>query len=158
ELFGRAVDVFFVWGGSGANVMALASLWRPAGAAICTDISHIHVDETASPERVVGIKLLDMPNVGGKLVPAHIESQVFARGVEPHADLWACATAQPPEAGALCSPAEVAALCEVAHRHGMKIHMDGARIANATAALGGTLEALRSFTVDAGIDVISFGG
>jgi threonine aldolase len=48
ELFGRAVEVLFVWGGSGANVTALASMWRPAGAVICTDIAHINVDETAS--------------------------------------------------------------------------------------------------------------
>jgi threonine aldolase len=64
---------------------------------------------------------------------------------------------QPTELGALYQPQEIAALCETAHRHGMRVHLDGARIANATAALGGTTDALRAFTVDAGVDVVSFG-
>jgi threonine aldolase len=158
EIFGRAVDVFFVWGGSGANVMALASLWRPAGAVVCTDIAHIHVDETASPERVVGVKLLDMPNVGGKLVPAHIDAHVHTLGVQHHAQPCAISLTQSTECGTVYTADEVAALADTAHRYGMKVQMDGARIANAVAALGGTLDALRSFTVDAGVDVISFGG
>jgi len=158
ELFGREVDVFFVWGGSGANVMALASMWRPAGAVICTDVSHIHVDETASPERVVGMKLLDMPNHDGKLVPAHIEAFVHTLGVEHHAQPCAISLTQATEYGTLYMADEVAELAELAHRYGMKVHMDGARIANAAAALGNSAAALRSFTIDAGVDVISFGG
>ena len=158
ELFGATVEVYFVWGGSGANVMALASMWRPAGAVICTDVAHIHVDETASPERVVGIKLLDMPKERGKLLPAHIEAHLHTIGVEHHAQPCAISITQSTESGTVYTPSEVAALADLAHRHGMKVHMDGARIANATAALGSTDDALRSFTVDAGVDVISFGG
>lgn len=158
ELFGRPVDVYFVWGGSGANVMALASVWRPAGAVICTDIAHINVDETASPERIVGMKLIDLPHAGGKLLPEHVESQMHALGIEHHAQPCAISITQSTECGTLYTADEVAALADAAHRHSMWVHMDGARIANAAAALGGTVEALRAVTVDAGVDVISFGG
>lgn len=158
ELFGRTVAPFYVWGGSGANVMALMALARPADAVICTDISHINVDETGSPERIVGAKLIDVPNAGGKLTPAQIEAQLYAVGDEHHAQPAIVSITQSTELGTLYSPDEVAAITDVAHRNGMRVHLDGARIANATAALGGTVEALRSFTVDAGVDVISFGG
>ena len=65
---------------------------------------------------------------------------------------------QSTELGTVYTPDEVAALCDTAHRMGMLVHLDGARLSNATAALGGTVAALRSFTVDAGVDVVSFGG
>lgn len=159
ELFGREVGVFFVWNGSGANVMSLASMWRPAGAIVCTDIAHINIDETAAPEKVVGAKLLGVPSTSGKLQPAQID--VIARnglGVQHHPQPCAVSITQATECGTLYQPVEVAAIAEMAHHHGMTVHLDGARIANATAAFGGTAEALRSFTVDAGVDVISFGG
>jgi len=158
ELFGRTVAPFYVWGGSGANVMALMAFARPADAVICTDISHINVDETGSPERIVGVKLIDVPSTGGKLTPAQIDAQVYAIGDEHHAQPGIVSITQSTEIGTLYTPDEVAAIVEVAHRHGMRVHVDGARIANATAALGGTVEALRSVTVDAGVDVVSFGG
>ena len=158
ELFDRPVEVFFVWGGSGANVMALASMWRPAGAVICTDIAHINIDETASPERVVGVKLLDQPSVDGKLRAEQIETEAHRLGVQHHPQPCGVSITQTTECGTVYTPDEVAAIAVAARRHGMKLHMDGARIANAAAALGGTPEALRSFTVDAGVDVISFGG
>ncbi|MGE0511571.1 MAG: low specificity L-threonine aldolase [Acidimicrobiia bacterium] len=158
ELFGRDVDTYYVWGGSGANVMALTALARPADAVICTDISHINVDETSSPERIVGAKLIDVPSTDGKLSPAQIEAQLYALGDEHHAQPGIVSITQATEIGTLYSPAEVGAIVEIAHRHGLRVHLDGARIANATAALGGTAEALRSFTIDAGVDVVSFGG
>ena len=158
ELFGRAVETFLVWGGSGGNVLALSSLWRPGGGVVCTDSAHINVDETASPERVVGIKLLTSPHVDGKLLPEHLESQVPYLGVQHHAQACAVSITQATEYGTVYTADEVAALCTTAHRLGMKVHLDGARIANATSALGGSIEALRSFTVDAGVDVVTFGG
>ena len=158
ELFGRDVDTYYVWGGSGANVMALMALARPADAVICTDIAHINVDETSSPERIVGTKLIDVPSTNGKLSPEQIEAQLHMLGVEHHAQPGIVSITQATEIGTLYSAAEVAAIVEIAHRHGMRVHLDGARIANATVALGGTPEALRSFTIDAGVDVVSFGG
>jgi threonine aldolase len=157
-VFGRDVPVFFVWGGSGANVMALASLWRPGGSVICTDAAHINVDETASPERVVGAKLVDLPAPDSKLTADLVEAQLGVLGNPHHAQPVAVSITQSTESGTLYQPDEVAAIAKVAHAHGLKVHIDGARIANAVAALGGTTAALRSFTVDAGVDVISFGG
>ena len=158
DLFGRHVDTFFVWGGSGGNVMALSTMWRPAGAVICTDSAHIHVDETASPERVVGIKLLTCAHEGGKLLPEHIASHANALGVQHHAQPCAVSITQATEYGTVYTVDEVAELCETAHRHGMKVHLDGARIANAVASLGGGVDILRALTVDAGVDVLTFGG
>lgn len=158
ELFGRDVATFLVWGGSGGNVLALSSLWRPGGAVVCTDSAHIHVDETASPERVVGIKLLTVPHTDGKLLPEHLERQAPFLGVQHHPQACAVSITQATEYGTIYTPAEVAAICDTAHRLGMKVHLDGARIANATAALGSSVESLRSFTVDAGVDVVTFGG
>jgi threonine aldolase len=158
ELFGRDVDTYYVWGGSGANVMALMALARPADAVICTDIAHINVDETSSPERIVGTKLIDVPSTDGKLSPEQIEAQLHMLGVEHHAQPGIVSITQATEIGTLYSGTEVAAIAEIAHRYGMRVHLDGARIANATVALGGTPEALRSFTIDAGVDVVSFGG
>jgi threonine aldolase len=158
ELFGREVDVFYVWSGTGANVMSLTTMLGPAQAVVCTDGSHINVDETGAPERITGAKLLDLPTADGKLRPEQLDALAHAIGVEHHAQPGVLSITQSTELGTLYSPDEVGALCERAHGYGMKVHMDGARIANATAALGGTEAALRSFTIDAGVDVISFGG
>jgi len=157
-LFGADAETFLVWGGTGGNVVALASLWRPGGAVLCTDCAHIHEDETAAPERMIGMKVIPFPNEGGKLTPEHIERQVHHLGDQHRPQACAISLTQATEFGTVYSPAEVRALCETAHRHGMSVHMDGARIANAVAHLGTSPEVLRSMTTDAGVDVITFGG
>ena len=158
DLFDRDVQTLFVYGGTGANVLALASLLQQAESVICTSVSHIHVDETGAPERVLGAKLLDLPSANGKLTPDQIRIAAAARGNPHHAQPGVVSITQPTELGTLYSPAEVKAICEVAHEHGLLVHMDAARVGNAVAALGGTRDVLRSFTVDAGVDVLSFGG
>lgn len=158
DLFGvREAETFLVWGGTGANVMALATMLSPAGAVVCAESAHINVDETGAPERILGAKLIDLPTPDGKLVPEQIESLAHFLGDQHHAQPSVVSITQSTEMGTLYSPDEVAALCDTAHRLGMTVHLDGARIANATAALGGDLAALRSFTTDAGVDVLSFG-
>jgi len=158
ELFDRDVRTLFVYGGTGANVLALASLLQQAESVICTNWSHINVDETGAPERLLGAKLLDMPCLDGKLAPEQIRAAAAARGNPHHAQPGVVSLTQPTELGTLYSPAEVRAICDTAHELGLLVHMDSARVGNATAALGGTRQALRSFTVDAGVDVLSFGG
>jgi threonine aldolase len=158
ELFGRDVATFLTFNGTGGNIVALTALVRPGDAVVCTDWAHINVDETGAPERVVGTKLIDVPTVDAKLTPESIEHQVHAIGVPHHAQPAIVSLTQSTELGTVYSPAEVAAICDIAHRHGMRVHMDGARIANAVAACGGTVAALRALTVDAGVDVITFGG
>jgi threonine aldolase len=137
--------------------MALATMLRPAEAVLCSRWAHIHVDEAAAPERILGAKLIAVPSPDGKVRTEQIDAAALDLGSVHHAQPGVLSITQPTELGALYQPDEVAALCETAHRHGMRVHLDGARIANATAALGGTVDALRAFTVDAGVDVVSFG-
>ena len=161
DLFGRDVVTRLTFNGTGANVTALAtmlgSLRGPHHAIVCTGWSHIHVDETGAPERVLGTKLIDLPSDDAKLRPEQLGEVVPFLGVQHHVQPGIVSVTQPTELGTLYSPDELASLCEAAHRHGMLVHLDGARVANATAALGGDVAALRSFTVDAGVDVVSFG-
>jgi threonine aldolase len=155
DLFSADTEVLFVWGGSGANVLGLATMVGPAQAVVCTESAHINVDETGAPERFVGAKLIDVPTVDGKLRPEHVEAVTHALGNEHHVQPGVVSITQSTELGTIYAVDEVQALGEVAHRYGMKLHMDGARIANAAVALRADV---RAFTVDAGVDVLSFGG
>jgi len=158
DLFGPTSEAFLVWNGTGANVMALATMVHPADCVVCTEWAHIAVDEAGAPERALGAKLLTLPAPTAKLVPEQLEGLAHFQGVQHHAQPAVVSITQSTELGTVYTADEVAAICETAHRMGMVVHLDGARIANATAALGGTLAALRTFTVDAGVDVVSFGG
>ena len=158
DMFGPTSQAFLVWNGTGANVMALATMIRPADFVLCTEWAHISVDETGAPERALGAKIVPVPAVDAKLRPEQIEGLARFQGDMHHAQPGVVSITQSTELGTLYTADEVAAICDAAHRLGMVVHMDGARIANATAALGGTQTALRSFTVDAGVDVVSFGG
>ncbi len=154
ELLGD-VEVLFVWGGTGGNVVGLQSLLRPQHAVVCPATAHIAVDECGAPERFTGAKLVDLPTPDGKLVPGQVLDQLGGIGDQHHVQVRVVSITQPTELGTLYSPDEVAALADVAHSHGLLLHMDGARVANATAALGGDV---RSFTAAAGVDVLTFGG
>ncbi len=158
DLFGPRSEAFLVWNGTGANVMALATMVQPADFVLCTEWAHIAIDETGAPERALGAKIVGLPAEGAKLHPEQIEALARFQGDMHHAQPGVVSITQSTELGTVYSPDEVAALSAAAHRLGMVVHMDGARLANATAALGGTVAAMRSFTVDAGVDVVSFGG
>ena len=162
ELFGADVTTRLVFNGTGANIVALAtllgSLPGPHHAVVCTSAAHIAVDETGAPERLLGTKLIDLDAPDAKLVPEQIDDVAHALGDQHHAQPGVVSITQATELGALYTPDEIAALCDRAHAHGMLVHLDGARLANATAALGGTVDALRAMTIDAGVDAVSFGG
>jgi threonine aldolase len=158
DLFGGDTQAFLAFNGTGANVMALATMVQPADCVVCSNWAHIAVDEAGAPERALGAKLLTQPCDDAKLRPEQLRDLAHLQGVQHHAQPGVVSITQSTELGTLYSPDEVAALCDTAHSMGMLVHLDGARIANATAALGGTVAALRSFTVDAGVDVVSFGG
>lgn len=162
ELFGREVVTRLTFNGTGANLLALGTalgtLRGPNHAVVCTTHAHIDVDETGAPERVLGSKLLALDAPEAKLTPALLRTVDHLRGVQHHAQPGVVSITQATELGTLYTAGEVAALCATAHDMGMLVHLDGARIANATAALGGDRRTLRSFTVDAGVDVVSFGG
>ncbi|SEE24066.1 L-threonine aldolase [Arthrobacter alpinus] len=155
KLFGKEVDVFPVFNGTGANVVALQSLLPRWGAVVCASTAHINMDENGAPERVGGMKLLSVPTPNGKLTPELIDKEAWGFGDEHRAQPLAVSITQTTELGTCYTPEEVRAICDHAHSLGMKVHMDGARLANAAAYLG---VPVREFTSDAGVDVLSFGG
>ena len=152
---GQDVLVVPVLNGTGANVLAVATLTRPYHAVICAETAHLAVDECGAPERLTGCKLLDVPTADGKLTPDLVESQITGVGVEHHVQPRLVSIAQTTEYGTLYTPDEIRALAETAHAHGLLLHVDGSRLANAAAALDVPLRAL---TTDAGVDVLSLGG
>lgn len=154
-LFGERAEIFPVFNGTGANVLALESLIPRWGAVICSDGAHINTDEAGAPERIGGIKLLPVPAIAGKLTPALIDTEAYGFGELHRAQPSAVAITQSTELGTLYSPEEIAAITAHAHALGLPVHLDGARLANAAAALG---VSLRAITTDVGVDIISFGG
>lgn len=157
ELFDRPVAVFPVATGSAANALSLAAIVPPYGAVYCHEASHINTDECGAPEfYTAGAKLVGLPGAHGKLTPDAL-SNVLARsgaGVVHHVQPAALSLTQATEAGTVYTPAEVAALAELAHGHDLKVHMDGARFANAVVRLGC---APADVTWRAGVDILSFG-
>lgn len=155
QLLGSHVETFFVFNGTGANVTGLQTMLRPWEGTICARTAHINVDEGGAPERFLSSKLLDVETPDGKLTPQLVESAVFGRGVEHHVQPRVVSITQSSELGTVYQPAEVAALAATAHSLDMFLHLDGARIANAVASID---EDVRATTVDAGVDVMTFGG
>ncbi|MET1053495.1 MAG: low specificity L-threonine aldolase [Mycetocola sp.] len=153
--FGGGVQVFPVFNGTGANVVGLQSMLPRWGAVIAASTAHINVDENGAPERVGGMKLLTVDAPDGKLTPELIDQQAWGWGDEHRAQPLVVSITQSTELGTLYSVDEVRAIADHAHTHGMKLHMDGARLSNAAASLG---VPFRDFTTDAGVDVLSFGG
>jgi threonine aldolase len=155
EQFGDRTEAFPVFNGTGANVVALTSLVPRWGAVVTTATAHIHTDEAGAPERVSGLKLLTVPTPDGKLTPELIATEAWGWGDEHRAQPLAVSITQSTELGTIYTPDEIRAIADHAHAHGMAVHLDGARIWNAAAALN---VPLRAFTTDAGVDVLSLGG
>lgn len=154
-LFGDDIASYIMVNGTGANVLGLAALMRPYHAVICSAMAHINVDETGAPENVLGSKLLTVESKDGKLTPKDVEQFLLAKGVVHHSQPKVISITQSTEYGAVYTPEEVKALGDFARENDMYLHMDGARIANAAAALNVDVA---SFTRDAGVHVLSFGG
>ncbi|MHC5797963.1 threonine aldolase family protein [Lacisediminihabitans sp. FW035] len=155
EHFGERAEAFPVFNGTGANVTALTSVLPRWGAVVATSTAHIHTDENGAPERISGLKLLTVPAPDGKLTPELIDREAWGWGDEHRAQPLAVSITQTTELGTLYSIEEVRAIAEHVHSKGMVLHMDGARISNAAAALQ---VPFRDFTTDAGVDILSFGG
>jgi len=153
--FGNGVEAFPVFNGTGANVTGLQSMLPRWGAVISASTAHINSDEGGAPERVGGIKLLTVPTPDGKLTPELIDREAWGWGDEHRAQPLVVSITQTTELGTAYSVEEIGTIADHVHEHGMKLHMDGARLSNAAASLG---LPLRTFTRDAGVDVLSFGG
>ncbi|MGW7054335.1 threonine aldolase family protein [Streptomyces sp. NPDC054887] len=153
--FGGRAEAFPVFNGTGANVVALQAVTDRWGAVIAAESAHINVDEGGAPERMGGLKLLTVPTPDGKLTPELIDRQAYGWEDEHRAMPQVVSITQNTELGTVYTPAEIRAICEHAHAHGMKVHLDGARISNAAASLD---VPMRAFTNAVGVDIMSFGG
>ncbi|MBA4135717.1 MAG: threonine aldolase [Opitutus sp.] len=159
DVFETDCEVFFVFNGTAANSLALAQFCRSYHSVVCHTLSHLETDECSAPEFFLGggkVIPLDGPNA--KLRPADVEP-VFARGRGVHYPKpGALSLTQCTEWGTLYTPDEIRALTDLAHARGLAVHMDGARFANAAAALAPRGGKPADFTWRAGVDVLSFGG
>jgi threonine aldolase len=155
ECFGEHANAFFVFNGTGANVLSLRAACRPFEAVICADTAHLNVDECGAPEAIAGVKLLTVPGIDGKLTPEAVMRRVERVGDEHAVQARALSISQCTELGTLYTQEEIRELAAVAHERGLVLHVDGARLNNAAAALGLSLAAT---TAEVGVDVVSFGG
>lgn len=154
-LFGPEAGVFFVFNGTAANVLGLQALLRPWEAVICADGAHIAVDECGAPEHFAVAKLLTVPAPDGKVTPAAVLDQLGRVGDQHAVQPRVISISQTTEYGTVYTLEELRALATLARAHGLRLHMDGARLANAAAALNCPVGAM---TCDVGVDVLTFGG
>lgn len=155
SLFGCPVRSFYMMNGTGTNVTLLKSVTRSYHSVICASTAHINVDECGAPERQSGCKVVSVPTLDGKLTPELVKPYLTGFGFCHHSQPKVISISQTTELGTVYTKEEILALSELAHSYDMYLHVDGARLANAVAAVGCDV---RSITVDAGVDILSFGG
>ncbi len=152
--FGPGAEALFVNNGTGANVVCLSALTKSFNSIFCSDVAHIFLDECNAVEKATGCKLIGLPAPDGKIRPEQIAPYLAANTGDVHrAQPKVISITQPTELGTVYAAAELKALADFAHSNGMYLHIDGARLSNAAAALGKSLRAAA-----AGADAISFGG
>lgn len=155
DIFGENAEVFFVFNGTGANVMSLKTCVSSFHSILCPDTAHIAVDECGAPEFITGAALKSIPTPDGKLTPALLKPQMSHFGFEHHSQPKAVYISQCSELGTVYTIDEIKAIADYIHTHNMYLHMDGARIANAAVSLN---KSLKEISVDCGVDILSFGG
>ena len=159
EVFGTACDVFFVFNGTAANALALSARCARFNSVLCQAMSHADTDECGAPEFFTGgSKLIALPGERAKLTPAAVEGALHHGHGVHFPKPGAVTLTQATELGTVYTPDEIRALADVAHGHGMALHVDGARFANAAAALGARGVTPADLTWRAGVDVLSLGG
>ncbi len=154
DLFDAPVESIFCWGGTGANVVGLATVLQPWQAVLATDTAHIVVDECGAPARFTGSTIAPIPHRDGKLEPDALAPYLHWLGSEHHPQPAVVSISQATEMGTLYSVEELGVLCDAAHSAGLLVHLDGARIANAVDALGVDV---RTMVRDTGVDLMTFG-
>lgn len=154
-LFGPRARAFFVWGGSAANLLCVRAACRPWDAVICASSAHLHVDECGAAEAIAGAKVLPVATEHGKLTPDAIEDVLGWVRDEHSPQPGLVSITQCTELGTVYTLEETAAIASLCRDHGLRLHLDGARLANAAAALDASLAEL---TVEVGVQLVSFGG
>jgi len=155
EHFGKKISVFFVANGTAANIIGLKAVTESFNSIICAETAHLHVHECCGPENFIGCKLVTIPTSNGKLTVEQIKPVLVGFGDVHMAQPHVISITQTTELGTVYNPKEIKTLSDFAHKHNMLLHMDGARLCNATAHLGVSLSELTS---DVGVDILSFGG
>ncbi len=155
ETFGSESEAFFVFTGTAANVLGITATVQSYQSVICAATAHINVDECGAPEKFSGCKLVPIETPDGKLSPELILPRLEGFGFEHHTQPGIISITQSTEMGTVYTPEEIRQISEVAKKHRMLLHMDGARLANAAVSLD---LPFKSFTADAGVDILSFGG
>jgi len=153
--FGEQAAFYPVANGTGANVLSLKSVTTSYNSVICPNTAHINTDECGAPEHYTGCKLEAVETMDGKLRPQQIEAALSGRHDEHHNRPRVVSITEATELGTSYTPEEIRRLADTAHKNGLVLHMDGARIANAAAFLDVPFSAL---TTDADVDILSFGG
>lgn len=155
QTFGADSAVYFAFNGTGANVTALSCMLKPYEAVVCAASAHLQTDECGAFERFTGCKILPIVTADGKLRPADLEHLVGKAPDQHHVQPRVLSISQATEFGGLYEIEELRELCDFAHDRGLLVHMDGARLSNACAALG---TGLREMTRGVGVDALTFGG
>ena len=150
-----AEEVFLVFTGTGANVIALGSAANSHNAVICASTAHIHTWECGAAENHIGCKLLPIPSADGKITPDGIAQHLHDLGDAHHVQPSVVSISQATEYGTVYLQEEVQAIADFAHDHSLYLHVDGARLANAAVSLGCPL---REMAGTVGVDILSFGG
>lgn len=155
DTFGPTAVPYLVFNGTGANMLCIDAMCRSHEAVVCAESAHINVDECGAPQRIVGCRLLTVETPDGKLTPSLVRTRLHGFGFQHHSQPKAISITQPTELGTCYTLDELRELADLAHDYNMYLHIDGARLANAAAALNCTLQAL---TTDIGADCVSLGG
>lgn len=155
ELFGKDVDVFLVYNGTGANVVGLQSITQSFHAVLCAELAHINVDESTAPEKFLGCKLVSVPAPGGKMTAEAIEQKINRLDDQHHPQARVISLSQSTEYGTVYSVDELKSIGALARKYNLLFHMDGSRISNAAVSLNTDFA---RFTREVGVDVLSFGG
>lgn len=155
EQFGNDIDVYFVFTGTAANVLGLQALLKSHQAIICLETAHINTDECGAIEKFIGCKLLPVPTIDGKITLDAIKPYLSFINDQHKVQPRLISITQPTELGTLYTIEEIKTIVTFAHENNMLVHIDGARLSNASAALNVPLRAL---TTDLGVDLITFGG
>lgn len=155
KIFGENIEIYFVYNGTGANIISLSAFARSFNAVICAETAHINVDECGAIQKQAGCKLLTVPTFDGKLNVGLIRNHMHGFGEQHHSQPNIISLTQCTELGTVYTPEELKEICDFAHANGLYVHMDGARLSNAVAYLGCDPT---DITVKAGVDVLSFGG
>ena len=155
DMLGDIANSYFVFNGTGANVIGLQACTLPFHSIICASTAHIAVDECGAPVKYVGCAIKEIATPDGKLTPELVRPLLHGFGFEHHSQPKVIAISQTTELGTAYTAAETRALADLAHEHNMYLFVDGTRIANACAYLGASLKEL---TVDCGVDIFTLGG